>query len=264
MLKAGARYNGLDLSEQYLIDCGYNGASMNGCNGAHTDAYGPFFASTLNGQSPHEFNYPYLNRNPNLACPSNTTTYNSGAYVQTPLVDSFCNENKLMTLVSTYGAAMTAIYASDPGFKNYASGVFSGCTSTTVNHGVMVVGYGTDAASGMDYWLIRNSWDTTWGLNGYVKIARGTGQCGIGQFCYAAACAATSGPLSDVPIVPPPPPIPASQTCDLSKKWPSLTGRFTMTNNGFTSAITCTNGICTPTNPGPSNACMYICGQLSC
>jgi len=42
-----------------------------------------------------------------------------------------------------------------------------------LDHGVAVVGYGTDAASGHGYWLVRNSWGSSWGSNGYIKLARG-------------------------------------------------------------------------------------------
>jgi hypothetical protein len=95
MLKAGARFNGLDLSEQMLVDCGFNGADMNGCKGAHSGSYGRVFANQLAGQSPHEITYPYLNINPNLKCPVGKTIYNSGAYVKTPMEDFYCSEDKL-------------------------------------------------------------------------------------------------------------------------------------------------------------------------
>ena len=47
------------------------------------------------------------------------------------------------------------------------------------NHAVVVVGYGTDAETGEDYWTVKNSWGTTWGEQGYFRIRRGTDECGI-------------------------------------------------------------------------------------
>jgi len=135
-----------------------------GCNGACPASYISFFASTLKGQSVHEVDYPYLDRNPNLSCPSGKPIYNSGAYVATPLPDNYCTEDKLKTLVATKGAVVVGIYASDRGFSNYAGGVFDGCTNQTSNHAVTVVGYGTE--NGVDFWLVKNSWGPSWGQNG--------------------------------------------------------------------------------------------------
>jgi len=46
---------------------------------------------------------------------------------------------------------------------------------------VLLVGYGNDEASGLDYWLVKNSWNTTWGDNGYIKLGRDSsdGTCGV-------------------------------------------------------------------------------------
>ena len=204
---------------------------MNGCNGANPGCYIEFFSSTLKGQSTHEADYPYLDRNPKLTCPVGKPIYNSGAFVQEPLVDHSCTEDRLQTLVATYGSAATAIYASDKAFGNYANGVFNGCTSQPNNHAVLVVGYGTDSASGLDYWLVKNSWGSSWGSNGYIKIQKGKGMCGIGSSCYTARCSKTTGTLSNPPIVPPPPPIPASQECDLTSFFGPITGSYSMTIN---------------------------------
>jgi len=54
------------------------------------------------------------------------------------------------------------------------------CNSTNLDHGVLVVSYGTDTETGEDYWLVKNSWGTTWGDEGYVKMARNRdNHCGI-------------------------------------------------------------------------------------
>ncbi|EFH53567.1 predicted protein [Arabidopsis lyrata subsp. lyrata] len=64
-------------------------------------------------------------------------------------------------------------------------GVFTGpCDSTLINHNVLVVGYGTNSTTGQDYWLIRNSFGSTWGENGYFRLQRSniqnsTGICGV-------------------------------------------------------------------------------------
>ena len=67
-------------------------------------------------------------------------------------------------------------------FQTYTSGVLSSSScGTNLDHAVLVVGDGTE--DGQDYWLVKNSWNTTWGDQGYIKIAikDGLGECGINQ-----------------------------------------------------------------------------------
>jgi len=67
-------------------------------------------------------------------------------------------------------------------FQFYSTGVLddSRC-GTSLDHAVLVTGWGNDAATGLDYWMVKNSWNTTWGDQGYIKLAitDGKGICGV-------------------------------------------------------------------------------------
>ena len=67
-------------------------------------------------------------------------------------------------------------------FQYYTGGVLDSTRcGTSLDHAVLVTGWGHDSASGLDYWEVKNSWNTTWGDQGYIKLAivDGKGICGV-------------------------------------------------------------------------------------
>ena len=113
------------------------------------------------------------------------------------------NEDELKAAVAKQPVAI-AIQANQPVFHLYKSGVLDGKCGTKLDHGVLVVGYGTDASLGKDYWKVKNSWGASWGEEGFVRIVRGKNMCGIAQ----KASYPTATALKDVSPPPPSPPSP--------------------------------------------------------
>jgi len=79
-----------------------------------------------------------------------------------------------------------AVNASKSAFSNYKAGTVvraADCSGGTKNHAVVIDGWGHDSNSGLDYWLVRNSWGTTYGDKGYAKlqIVDGSGTCLINE-----------------------------------------------------------------------------------
>lgn len=102
-------------------------------------------------------------------------------YVDVPVDD----EQALMAAVAQQPIAV-AIEADQIAFQLYKSGILTGKCGSKLDHGVLVVGYGTDKETGIDYWKVKNSWGSNWGESGYIRLQRGkvtpwnhSGECGI-------------------------------------------------------------------------------------
>ena len=113
-----------------------------------------------------------------FACAQSKEVVNDAGHVDVTAGD----ESALQATAAAVGPISVAIDASHVSFQNYQSGVYveAACSSTQLDHAVLLVGYGTDAASGIDYWLVKNSWGGGWGEQGYIRMARNQdNHCGI-------------------------------------------------------------------------------------
>ena len=100
------------------------------------------------------------------------------------IVDISPNEDDLMAALVEHGPVVVDIEADQAVFQFYKSGVISKWCGAKLDHAVLLVGYGHDNKTGLDYWKLKNSWGSDWGEDGYVRIERHKkfrihGLCGI-------------------------------------------------------------------------------------
>jgi len=157
------------LSEQQLVDC--SGSYGNaGCSGGLMDS--AFKYVMANGLC-QESAYPYTAKNG--ACKSSSCTPSTNSKI-TGYKDVSHSEASLGTAVDMTPISI-AIEADQSGFQLYKNGVFCGTCGTNLDHGVLAVGYGDEGTT--PYWKVKNSWGTSWGEAGYIRICRNSNKCGL-------------------------------------------------------------------------------------
>lgn len=166
------------LSEQNILGCTSNPqqcGGSGGCGGATADL--AFETVVANGLA-SEWTYPYISyHGEDYECMFSTKNTPPVANISSYVVLPVNQYSPLLEAVATKGPIAISVDAGAWG--DYETGVFNGCNQTNpvINHGVQLVGYGTD--NGNDYWLVRNSWAPTWGEQGYIRLFRTSQvQCG--------------------------------------------------------------------------------------
>jgi len=162
------------LSEQQLIDCSTSFGNQ-GCNGGLMD--NAFQYIIQNGGLTTEEKYPYTATGPNTC---NTTLQSSPFSTIGAYVDVTSSDEDALAAAVAIGPVSVAIEADQNCFQFYSGGILNDPScGTNLDHGVLAVGYGNTPS---DYWYVKNSWGASWGVDGYVMLAKGlggVGQCGI-------------------------------------------------------------------------------------
>jgi len=189
------------LSEQNLVSCD-NADGNDGCNGGW-----PYKAIDYVRDSgiDTEASYPYVSGAANVpACAASSGTRAAIQVTSHIVVES--DEDKMAAWVTKNGPLSISIDAMTQLWWPYTSGIISTCCNSDVDHAVLVVGFGVEA--GQMYWLIKNSWGQSWGENGYIRLERGSNQCGITYQPVGAIVSGSPSPTPSPTPTPTPSPVP--------------------------------------------------------
>jgi cathepsin F len=175
------------LSEQNLVDCDHECMKFEDQQSCDSGCEG--------GLQPNAYEYVIKNKG--------IDTENSYPYQGVDGTCSFSTRNigatiRNFTMISTDEDQMAAylvnngpiaIAANAEEWQFYIGGVFYLPCMTSLDHGILIVGYGTETDildQTMPYWIIKNSWGADWGESGYIRVERGDGKCGVNLYASSS------------------------------------------------------------------------------
>ena len=166
------------LSQQQVTACTQNPnqcGGTGGCGGATAELA---FEYVVGAGLTSEWKYPYTawSGTTGTCLPNQGSIITVTGYTAVPINDQLA----VMEALASKGPLAVNVDASS--WSTYESGIFSGCDfskNITIDHVVQLVGYGTDLTSGLDYWIVRNSWTPSYGEDGYIRLLKtSTPSCG--------------------------------------------------------------------------------------
>jgi len=168
------------ISEQQLVDCetdcmDFPGTTTKVCDEGCKGGLMPnAFTYAIRVGMVSEEDYPYVGVDQTCKLDESKIKYHFSKWA---FIDD--NEDAMVAGLNTNGPLSIGVDATYWSF--YSKGIYdSSCSSTRMNHGVLLVGYGEE--DGVKYWIIKNSWNTTWGEKGYMRLIRGKNKCGVQNF----------------------------------------------------------------------------------
>ncbi|KNC30391.1 hypothetical protein FF38_02670 [Lucilia cuprina] len=166
----------INLSEQNLVDCGKEEYGLAGCDGGFQE-YGFEFVTNQKGIAVGD-KYPYVDKKQTCSYKNNL----KGAEINGFATIDPKDEVTMKKVIATLGPLACSVNGLES-LLLYKRGIYADeeCNKGEVNHSVLVVGYGSE--NGLDYWIVKNSWDKAWGEEGYFRLPRGNNFCGIASEC---------------------------------------------------------------------------------
>ena len=199
-----AGHPSVNLSAGELVSCDTNDS---GCTGGYIDEALSWLIDNVSGKLLSEQQFPYF---VNGSLPMNCSLLPTAAATAIVLNYSYFkgNETALPGLLTTSGPIAT--YVDPTSWQMYTGGIMTSCVTENPSHAVVIVGF--DERGITPFWIVKNSWGTNWGEEGYIRIEMDLNLCGITSQPISAVVAGTRPPSTPFPPSPPTPAPPPPQS----------------------------------------------------